>query len=88
MNLEICISGNLTFDSRYIFLIIKKENAYPNISRRIEVEEIKELLITPVGVAYKNIEDKNVEFESLILSHEIDSNPDTKRLSMLRKQKY
>ena len=61
----------------------EKEKSFPNIVRKIKIKETKEVLLNPVANALKNIEDKNVEFRALIISHELDSNPDTQRLSML-----
>jgi hypothetical protein len=61
----------------------EKEKSFPNIVRKVKIKETKEVVLNPVANALKNIEDKNVEFKALIISHELDATPDTQRLSML-----
>src|SRR5690606_37585181 len=67
----------------YYFLIVDEKEKFPGIVRRVEVKEKREFELGPVENAVKNIEDKNSEFQELIIAHRLEENPDTQKLSMM-----
>ncbi|EFC46922.1 Ded_cyto domain-containing protein [Naegleria gruberi] len=62
--------------------IMMTGDAFPTIVRRKNIISRKQAVLNPIENAIKNIEDKNVDLNELVLNHMVDTKPDTKQLSM------
>ncbi|KAL9652523.1 hypothetical protein ABK040_000094 [Willaertia magna] len=55
---------------------------FPTMIRRKPILQKKKAVLEPIDNAVKNIEDKNIDLNELVLNHLLDTKPDTKQLSM------
>ena len=57
-------------------------DSFPTIVRRKPIISRRKIILDPIENAVKNIEDKNIDLNELVLNHMVDTKPDTKQLSM------
>ncbi|KAG2388429.1 hypothetical protein C9374_000593 [Naegleria lovaniensis] len=62
--------------------IVMTGDSFPTVVRRKPIISRKQVILNPIENAIKNIEDKNVDLNELVLNHMVDTKPDTKQLSM------
>lgn len=62
--------------------IVMTGDSFPTVVRRKPIISRKQIVLNPIENAIKNIEDKNLDLNELVLNHMVDTKPDTKQLSM------